>query len=161
MKLNEENLLKKLNDEIRNIFFSVFDRKDYKLKIDKYYKLEIYDQYDKPITLSGAENIFVVLSYISAILNLAMSEKNTKGLRQESYPWVLDAPFSNFGDKNTNSACKKLPDMTEQIIILSKPPEVYKIKDLLINRINKYYELSSIEKDGKDTYITNVKEGGL
>lgn len=161
LKSNEETLLTNLNDELTNIFFSVFGQKDYKLKIDKYYKLEICDQYNKPLTLSGAENIFVVLSYISAILNLAMTKKNSRGLQHETYPWVLDAPFSNFGDKNTTSACIKLPEMTKQIIILSKPPEVDKIKDLLRNRINKYYEMSSIEKDGKDTYVTNVKEGRI
>lgn len=157
---SERDLLDRLVKKVNEIFLSVFTQKDYRLDIDRRYKLTILRNETQQLTISGSESILAVLSFISAILHLAMTPRKSEEIpvRHESYPWVLDAPFSNFDDKKWSSACKSLPEFTGQLIILSKPPEVEDMKAILGDRISKYYELSPDVENGKSTYVTKVVE---
>lgn len=152
---SEQHRLEDLNNKVNEIFLSVFSQKNYKLRMDSTYKPVAFDNQNQRVTLSGAESIFIVLSFISAILNLAMNPKDDK-FHAESYPWVLDAPFSNFDSINTASACRCIPNLTGQLIILSKEVDV--MKDILNERVSKYYELIPDEGDGNDRFVTSVKE---
>lgn len=152
---SEQHRLEDLNNKVNEIFLSVFSQKNYKLKMDNTYKPVAFDYQNQRVTLSGAESIFIVLSFISAILNLAMNPKDDK-FHAESYPWVLDAPFSNFDSINTASACRCIPNLTGQLIILSKEVDV--MKDILNERVSKYYELIPDEGAGNDRFVTSVKE---
>lgn len=168
----ESQLRENLQTLINKIFSEVFT-KDYNITIDKSYRLTITDTLGTPqdIDTSGAQSISVVLAFITSVLNLAQkihydrlkNKEDAKFLITEPYPLVLDAPFSAFDEQRITTACQKLPELTEQIIIFSKDTEGNLIKKYMKDRVGKFYTMDAtfIDDENKDVLETTVKEGDI
>ena len=168
----ESQLRERLQTLINKIFSEVFT-KDYNITIDKSYRLTITDTLGTPqdIDTSGAQSISVVLAFITSVLNLAQkihydrlkNKEDAKFLITEPYPLVLDAPFSAFDAQRITTACQKLPELTEQIIIFSKDTEGNLIKKYMKDRVGKFYTMDAtfIDDENKDVLETTVKEGDI
>ena len=157
LNTREKEYLDKINNKVNEIFLSVFN-KNYNIKIDDKYRISVTDEYtNETIGLSGSESIFVVLSFISAILYIASTNKSDI-IKTEPYPLVLDAPLSNFDPQNMTQASKKFPELSKQVIIISKEPEMKCIAGQVNDSVGKFYDISIEEKDGKDTLKANISE---
>lgn len=157
LNTREKEYLDKINNKVNEIFLSVF-KKNYNINIDDKYKISVTDIYtNETIGLSGSESIFVVLSFISAILYVANTNED-EYLKTEPYPLVLDAPLSNFDPQNMIQASKKFPELSKQVIIISKEPEMECISTQISDSVGRFYELAIEEKDGKDTLIASISE---
>ena len=157
LNTREKEYLDKINHKVNEIFLSVF-KKNYNINIDAKYKISVTDIYtNETIGLSGSESIFVVLSFISAILYVANANED-EYLKTEPYPLVLDAPLSNFDPQNMIQASKKFPELSKQVIIISKEPEMECISTQISDSVGRFYELAIEEKDGKDTLIASISE---
>lgn len=168
----ESQLRESMQTLINKIFSEVFT-KDYNITIDKSYRLTITDTLGTPqdIDTSGAQSISVVLAFITSVLNLAQkihydrlkNKEDVKFLITEPYPLVLDAPFSAFDEKRITTACQKLPELTEQIIIFSKDTEGNLIKKYMKDKVGKFYTMDAmfIDDEKTDVLETTVKEGDI
>lgn len=168
----ESQLRENLQTLINKIFSEVFTN-DYNIMIDKSYRLTITDTLGTPqdIDTSGAQSISVVLAFITSVLNLAQkihydrlkNKEDAKFLITEPYPLVLDAPFSAFDEQRITTACQKLPELTEQIIIFSKDTEGNLIKKYMKDRVGKFYTMDAtfIDDENKDVLETTVMEGDI
>ena len=164
-KVLRNNIMNKMNE----IYSGVFISKN-KIKINDNYTLQIIGQNGDPLPLSGAQSVFVYLSFIVALLFFAqqihyksISETNEDNdyLCTEPYPLVLDAPFSKFDKSNRRVACKKLSELSEQIIIFAKDDEAEQIIESSQDKFGKYYEMlpaTTSENNERDVLETNVIE---
>ncbi len=172
LETNETALRTSMVNKMNEIYSSVFTS-SYKINLNEKYKLSITDTLgvNDVIDTSGAQSVFIVLAFITSVLFLAQqihykkyeNEEAGQFLMTEPYPLVLDAPFSAFDRESATIACKKLPDLTEQIIIFSKDMEGMLIKEQLHDKIGKYYTMKAATLDGnaKDVLETNVKEADI
>lgn len=168
----EKELRENLQAKINDIFSEVFT-KDYNILIDKTYRLTITDTLGTPqdIDTSGAQSVSVILAFITSVLSLAQkihydrlkNKEEAKFLITEPYPLVLDAPFSAFDEERITTACKRLPELTEQIIIFSKDTEGNLIKKYMRDRIGKFYtmEATTLDDNNKDVLETAIMEGDI
>lgn len=122
----ERPTISQLNQIIEENFEKMFNSKEKYARLEKDYKIHMYyrsmggfSDYEEQ-HLSNGELIAVNFVYIVSILELAKrrqqsSENNKEGILK--LPLVLDAPFSNLSNENTNLVAEKLPDFAEQVII--------------------------------------------
>ena len=115
-----------MNQIIEENFERMFNSKEKYARLEKDYKIHMYyrsmggfSDYEEQ-HLSNGELIAVNFVYIVSILELAKrrqqsSENNKEGILK--LPLVLDAPFSNLSNENTNLVAEKLPAFAEQVII--------------------------------------------
>ncbi len=68
------------------------------------------------------------------------------GVSSESYPLVMDAPFSNADEKHTAGISKVLPRIAEQIIMFVMQKDWYYAEPVMNQRIGQKYLLNKISE---------------
>mgnify|MGYP004525668231 CR=1 FL=1 len=165
----ERPTISQLNQIIAENFEKMFNSKEKYARLEKDYKIHMYYRSMGGFTdyeehhLSNGELIAVNFVYIVSILELAKMRQqsdltNKEGILQ--LPLVLDAPFSNLSNENTNLVAEKLPAFAEQVIIFMLD------KDWEASGLQKYalpefcYRITK-EASANNSTITSDMGGGL
>lgn len=112
--------------------------------IDSKYRVKYMD-----ITTEESDGLKAVknFAFVSGLVELAkeaLTGEDDLELGTQSFPMVMDAPFSNIDEIHIANICSILPDVAEQVIIAVMQKDWDQAADKLSNRIGKSY---MIEKD--------------
>ncbi|WP_321370495.1 AAA family ATPase [uncultured Draconibacterium sp.] len=95
------------------------------------YSIDFVDAAGNPNDGHGAQNTLAKMSIINAIVRLSNEKKG------EDYPFIADAPTSEFGKEFTDRFLESIANTYKQVIIITKD---------LVKDINRYKKLSFVSK---------------
>ena len=144
-KKNELKVRKSLEEEVNKIFDQMYSGKR-RVEIDEKYRVELIAKVDGKDIASGESegaNRVKNFAFIAGLVALAKQQilKNESGISSESYPLVMDAPFSNADEKHTTSISKVLPEIAEQIIMFVMQKDWKYAEPVMSHRVGKKYFL--------------------
>lgn len=141
----QKEVRKELQNEV-NIAFSNMYHGDRTIEITEDFKAKTLTYNHKLDNSTGIETV-KNFAYVSGVLK--MMRKSLKKVDDafdekidETYPLVMDAPFSNTDEEHIEKICATLPDYCNQLIIVMIRKD-YKIAQKSIeNKIGKIYEIN-------------------
>ncbi len=146
-KNNEDQVRKRLEKSINDIFKSIYEG-GLSLTIDEKYNIQVlvddFDEFNVGIETSTSQSISIIFAFISGIIKLARENSNTtdneiKMLDSEPYPLVMDAPLSAFDKRRIKNVCDALPKVAEQVIIFIKDTDGDIATENMSDNIGKRY----------------------
>lgn len=167
-KLEEEEKQKRecLIESVKEAFKSIYGT-SFSITIDENYKIST----DSDLEKSTGQGMSVIYAFLAGLLNVIKSEKSKtieKPLEQtedddenlilDSYPLVLDAPFSALDKTRISSICDILPKVSEQIIILIKDTDGIEAKKYLEKKLGCCYRLTKVGEKDNNTIIEKMEE---
>lgn len=151
-KKSEDEVRKKLQKTINNIFNDIYDG-GLELSIDEKYHITVTVTGfgDDNVETSTAQSISVIFAFIAGIIKLARENKNASSenlrmLESEPYPLVMDAPLSAFDKKRIESVCKALPNVAEQVIIFIKDTDGDLAEKYMSDKIGSRHRFEKIDE---------------
>ena len=151
-KKSEDEVRKKLQKTINNIFNDIYDG-GLELSIDEKYHITVTVTGfgDDTVETSTAQSISVIFAFIAGIIKLARENKNASSenlrmLESEPYPLVMDAPLSAFDKKRIESVCKALPNVAEQVIIFIKDTDGDLAEKYMSDKIGSRHRFEKIDE---------------
>jgi len=137
-------LIAAVNDAFKNIYGNVFP-----ISIDETYHVSAKTENG----LSPGQGMSIVFSFLSGLLKIIKENDEANQDSLESYPLVLDAPFSVFDKKRIKAICEILPRVSEQVIILIKDTDGDIAKEEMNNKIGVSYKLLTVNNSEEETNI--------
>lgn len=150
----------KLEDVVNDVFKKMYHGNriitiDDNFKADA--KLVGNKDLDKSKGLETVKNFAFVTGLMKLVKEkLASKEDLDDDETEQSYPLVLDAPFSNTDEKHINNICAVLPQYCNQIIIVVMKKDFESAKNAMADKIGKQYKI--VKKDNKETESIIVGE---
>lgn len=157
---SEEEMRNHLEEDINDIYSTMFKDSQFKLTITKGYRISIDSvRYidEKGVEGSVGQNIGTILAFISSIIKIAKENKKSKDEKtslfsSEPYPLVMEAPASTFDTKRIKPICEFIPQIAEQVIVFTKDTEGNHMKKYMEEKIGKELIFDVI-----DEYYVDVK----
>lgn len=134
-KKQEQKTFLTLNQKIQENFQKMFNAKDKKIELDKYYNINmLYSTgigYAEEKNLSEGEKVARNFAFIATIMSYEKEQKEEGDENVDTLPIILDAPFSKLGQENIELVAQALPGIAEQVIIfmLDKDWDYTKLDD--------------------------------
>ncbi len=151
-KKNEEEVRTKLKETINTIFKSIYNG-GFSLDIDEKYNIQVLaEEYQGTnsgeLETSTAQNISIIFAFISAVIQLARDsqQSESKMLKSEPYPLVMDAPLSAFDKTRIKTVCETLPHIAEQVIIFIKNTDGELAEEYLAHKLGARYVFDKINE---------------
>lgn len=144
----------RLQEEVGKIFKSMYHG-NREIKIDEYFKATTIVSkagQDKKLDKSTGLGTVVNYSFVAGLMNLAkQSIVNDDDIgdpdsTNETYPLVMDAPFSNTDDEHIKNICKALPSFCDQIVMFVMQKDFNYASDSISHKVGKMYRLSKISE---------------
>ena len=143
-KSKESEIRKNLETEINKIFDEMYHGKRH-VAIDEQYRAELIANVGDTEIISGESegaNRVKNFAFIAGLVALAKNQiLKDIGVSSESYPLVMDAPFSNTDEKHTAGISKVLPRIAEQIIMFVMQKDWKYVAPEMNQRIGQKYFL--------------------
>lgn len=143
---------------VKEAFVEIYGT-SFSVDIDENYRISA----DSSLEKSTGQGMSVIYAFLAGLLyviktdekrKIASSENANESLELESYPLVLDAPFSALDKTRISMICKVLPKVSEQVIILIKDTDGDEAKARLAGKIGECYELKKVgNKDNKTKIV--------
>lgn len=162
-----EKKVKSDEDEKRNLLiqkvkeaFKYIYGDSFSIEIDEDYRISTNTDLEK----STGQGMAVIFSFLAGLLDVIKTDKGKKQneesshIELESYPLVLDAPFSALDKQRIKSICEVLPKVSEQIIIFIKDTDGIIAKKEMEGKIGNSYLLKKIGSKDIETLIEEEKE---
>ena len=159
---SKEKIKNELKNEVSRIFSSMYHG-NRGVRIDDNYRAVTYViNEDKDQQIDGSTGLITVLNYsfVAGLLNLAKKailnnndDTDDPELANETYPLVMDAPFSNTDEEHIINICNELPNYCDQIIMLVMQKDFNYAESTISNKIGKKYRLIQVSETE-----TNVEE---
>ena len=154
--LKEDELQKrnKLVSAVKDSFERIYGT-TFTVEIDENYHIKTSTN----LETSTGQGMSVIYAFLAGLLYVIKTDGKRKLVSEnideeteteelESYPLVLDAPFSALDKKRISSICAVLPKVSEQIIIFIKDTDGLEAKKEMGEKIGACYKL--VKVDGKD-----------
>lgn len=159
---SKDKIKNELKNEVSHIFSSMYHG-NRGVRIDDNYRAVTYViNEDKDQQIDGSTGLITVLNYsfVAGLLNLAKKailnnndDTDDPELANETYPLVMDAPFSNTDEEHIINICNELPNYCDQIIMLVMQKDFNYAESTISNKIGKKYRLIQVSETE-----TNVEE---
>lgn len=154
---NEETLKKQLEMHVSANFDEVYSG-NRKIEIDSKYNAialnKVGNEWIKSETSPGLETVknfaFIVGLLQCAKEKITLDSEDNEQANANSYPLVLDAPFSQADEKHIPQISNLLSNNAEQIILVVMNKDWNYAKDILSSKVGKFYEL----KKKTETFTT-------
>lgn len=139
----------KLQFEVGSIFKSMYHG-NREIKIDEYFKATTVVAkagQDKKLDKSTGLGTVVNYSFVAGLMNLAKQsiisdeEIGDPELTNETYPLVMDAPFSNTDDEHIKNICNALPNFCDQIVMFVMKKDFNYASSSIAHKVGKMYKL--------------------
>lgn len=119
--------------------------------------------YNKQLDNSTGIETVKNFAYVSGILQLLKEKMNEDqdildGEEiDDTYPLVMDAPFSNTDEEHIRNVCLTLPEYCNQLIMVMIRKDYKIAKDKIANKVGKVYSIEKIsESYDKIVEVENV-----
>lgn len=146
---NECKIRESLEAEVNKIFDEMYHG-NRRVAIDEQYHVELIATVaDKEIVSGESEGANRVknFAFIAGLVALAKKQiLKDIGVSSESYPLVMDAPFSNADEKHTAGISKVLPQIAEQIIMFVMQKDWNYAEPVMNQRVGKKYLLNKFSE---------------
>lgn len=148
-KQKECEIRENLENEVNTIFSEMYHGHR-RVAIDEQYQVELMATVADTEIASGESegaNRVKNFSFIAGLVALAKKQilKDMK-ISSESYPLVMDAPFSNADEKHTAGISKVLPQIAEQIIMFVMQKDWKYAEPVIKMRLGQKYCLKKISE---------------
>ena len=148
-KRKELEIRKNLEAEVNKIFDEMYHGHR-RVAIDEQYRVDLIATVADIEIISGESegaNRVKNFAFIAGLVALAKKQiLKDIGVSSESYPLVMDAPFSNADEKHTASISKVLPRIAEQIIMFVMQKDWNYAEPVMNHRIGQKYLLNKISE---------------
>ena len=148
-KRKELEIRKNLEAEVNKIFDEMYHGHR-RVAIDEQYRVDLIATVADIEIISGESegaNRVKNFAFIAGLVALAKKQiLKDIGVSSESYPLVMDAPFSNADEKHTASISKVLPRIAEQIIMFVMQKDWNYAEPVMNQRIGQKYLLNKISE---------------
>ena len=138
---------------VKNAFVEIYGN-SFSIEINDDYAIKTSSDLEK----SAGQGMCVIFAFLAGLLDV-IQKNQTRGVENdfalESYPLVLDAPFSALDEKRIASICEVLPKVSSQIVIFIKDTDGKVAQEKLKDRIGKSY---SLDKLGSSDNLTKISE---
>lgn len=143
----------KLEKEVNSIFQKMYHGNRV-ITIDSSFKADAKLIGNKDLDKSKGLETVKNFAFVTGLMKLVKEKISAKdGLEDEqteqSYPLVLDAPFSNTDEIHINNICSVLPSYCNQIIIVVMRKDFESAKKAMADKIGKQYNI--LKKDNSET----------
>lgn len=152
----EDSIREKLQEKVNEMFKKMYHGEREVYINEKYQTMLLTKVNGKTEMETGeSEGLLRVknFAFISGLVDLARTKAlkiGDKVLEGESYPLILDAPFSNADEIHIQRISKELPEVAEQIIMFVMEKDWKYAESVMLDRVDRIYNL---EKH-TDTYTT-------
>ncbi len=142
----ENNLREELEESVNSAFQQIYHG-DRKVKIDEKYNVELYTTTatGEEIITDRSEGLETVtnFSFVLGLIDLAQRKQEKEPeLGSDTYPLVLDAPFSNTDQVHVERISKVLPGIANQLILIVMEKDWNHARDVIVPRIGRSYRLN-------------------
>lgn len=154
LKKSKIEIREKLQVEVGSIFKSMYHG-NREIKIDEYFKATtVVTSVGKDKKIDGSTGLGTVVNYsfVAGLMKLAKKsilsgddiadEENLS----ETYPLVMDAPFSNTDEDHIKNICNALPDFCDQIVMFVMQKDFNYASASISHKIGKKYRLVKISE---------------
>lgn len=151
---SRSEIRERLQDEVGKIFKSMYHG-NREIKIDEYFKATPVVSkagQDKKLDKSTGLGTVVNYSFVAGLMNLAKQsivnddEIGDPELINETYPLVMDAPFSNTDDEHIKNICRALPSFCDQIVMFVMQKDFNYASESISHKVGKMYRLEKISE---------------
>lgn len=154
---SKAEIKEKLQQEVSTIFKSMYHG-NRGIRINDDFKAETYvvsAGKDQKIDGSTGMGTVVNYSFVAGLMNLAKKaiingdnddETADPELENETFPLVMDAPFSNTDETHIKNICNALPNYCDQIIMFVMKKDFNYASQSIADKIGKMYELEQISE---------------
>ena len=154
---SKAEIKEKLQEEVSTIFKSMYHG-NRGIRINDDFKAETYvvsAGKDQKIDGSTGMGTVVNYSFVAGLMNLAKKaiingdnddETVDPDLENETFPLVMDAPFSNTDETHIKNICNALPNYCDQIIMFVMKKDFNYASQSIADKIGKMYELEQISE---------------
>jgi DNA sulfur modification protein DndD len=146
-KKKEEEIRLTLEQNVNEIFNKMYHG-NRTIKINSRYVYDLDTPNIKSIYANKADEskgleIVTSFSFICGIVKLARDNSNNfeVDMTSESYPLVMDGPFSNADEKHVENIASIMPKVAEQVIIFVMHKDWKYAESAIANKISNKYEL--------------------
>lgn len=144
-----DDMRQKIESRTKQIFRSLIwkDSHFQDVRLDENFNLEVIDRYGQPARpeLSAGERQVLSLSFITAMAQVSGEEA----------PLVMDTPFGRLSSHHRNSIAKKLPQLTDQLVLFVTDEE---LRDQARKNIEPYIGAEYRLNFDKMTSCTSIEE---
>ncbi|NLZ35419.1 MAG: AAA family ATPase [Clostridiales bacterium] len=142
----EKTIRKKLEKKVNEIFAQMYHgNRTIKIDEDYIYEIEtpiIDNDFQKKADESKGLETVTSFAFISGIVSLAKAKIDKSfGNETETYPLVMDAPFSNADEIHVENISKILPEVAEQVIMFIMHKDWKYAEKVLGPKLETMYEL--------------------
>lgn len=152
----EKQTFLELNSRIQENFGRMFNAKDKKIELDKFYNINMLYATDKGYAiernLSEGEKVARNFAFITTIMEYAKEKHDEGDKNVDTLPIVLDGPFSKLGEENIQLVAKALPEIADQVIIFMLK------KDWAYTKLDEYVGASYYIEKANDQAFASIKE---
>lgn len=157
MTNSKAEIKEKLQEEVGTIFKSMYHG-NRGIRINDDFKAETYVvSAGKDQKIDGSTGLGTVVNYsfVAGLMNLAKKaiingdsddETADPELENETFPLVMDAPFSNTDETHIKNICNALPNYCDQIIMFVMKKDFNYASQSISDKIGKMYELEQISE---------------
>ena len=146
---NERKIRESLEAEVNKIFDEMYHGHR-RVDLDEQYHVELIATVADTEIISGESegaNRVKNFAFIAGLVALAkMQILKDIEISSESYPLVMDAPFSNADEKHTAGISKVLPQIAEQIIMFVMQKDWNYAEPVMNQRVGKRYLLNNFSE---------------
>lgn len=142
---NERELRQRLESKVNEIFGKMYHGSR-RVDIDDKYKIELLTSLgsnEKSEGLTVVENFAFIAGLVALTKEKFFGINN---LSSESYPLVIDAPFSKTDETHISHIASVLPDIFEQVIIFVLQKDWSHAKPEISERLGKEYHLRKVSE---------------
>lgn len=155
----EGNLKQELEDSINEAFQKIYHG-NRTVKIDNRYNVELYTTTNsgEEIITDRSEGLETVtnFAFVLGLISLAQEKHLDEEAENDTYPLVLDAPFSNTDQVHVEKISKVLPEASDQLILIVMEKDWNHARDVISPRIGKSYRLE--KKSEIETYVVEEEQ---
>lgn len=150
ISLSKNEIKEKLLSEVTESFNKMYHGKDRTICIDDNFKVGLLTK-EKEIDLTQGLKTVMNYSFVTGLSKLAREHASDDELGDiedegESYPLVMDAPFSATDDLHIKNICKVLPEYCDQVIMCVMQKDFEHASKSLKEKIGKLYILKKIDE---------------
>lgn len=144
----------RLQEEVGKVFKSMYHG-NRAIKIDEYFKATTVVTkagQDKRLDKSTGLGTVVNYSFVAGLMNLAKhsilndDDIGDPDSTNETYPLVMDAPFSNTDDEHIKNICKALPNFCDQIVMFVMQKDYNYASESIAHKVGKMYRLNKFSE---------------
>lgn len=154
----QKDVLDQMNESVGGYFEKIYHGTR-RLTIDPEYNIKVFNNYkgaQLDSKLSSGTNDVKNFAFVFGLEKLAKNIISVNDSENESYPLILDGPFSHVDGEHISNICEILPGISSQVIIAVSQKDWDLSKDYLKPYVGKKYKMRKITEE--HTQINEVNE---